>query len=71
MISPVFFRILLFLALGGISALFYSLAEKHKGEKKGTTYNKLGRFFASLPWIILIIGISILLIAGIYIVFFC
>lgn len=71
MTSPVVIRILLFLVLFGVSALFYSLAEKHKGEKKETTYNKLGHFFGSLPWVILIIGISILLIAGVYIVFFC
>lgn len=63
------FKILLFAVIFVIYLLFSYLSKKHKGEEKEATYRGIAEFFASLPMILMFIGLILFILLIIFVEF--
>lgn len=55
-------KLVFLIVIFGLSLLFAYLAKKHKGEEKEAKYRKISDFFASLPLVLIGIGLVIFIL---------
>ena len=63
----VLFKVLFIAICIAIAYAFRALARKNKGDQSEEVYNGLASVFESMPWVMIILGVLILIIAFIFI----